>query len=75
MCVMVFIGVTRDSILSIVRGWSDKRRGVASADVLPHTLYDDVDDSLSNVTVSERFLTMKEIVECSKEGRVSVMCV
>ena len=55
------IGVTRRSIIDLVNAWSthSTTQGKSKA------------RSDSSVTVSERWLTMKELLLASKEGRVS----
>ena len=65
----ILAGVTRDSILSIARGWSTgqshgQEDGYASTELAPIT---------QGVTVVERFLTMAEVVEASEENRVSLV--
>jgi hypothetical protein len=50
--------VTRDSILAIARSWKTDPKYKNN-------------ESLRNVTVVERFLTMKEVAEAADEKRVS----
>jgi branched-chain amino acid aminotransferase len=55
----ILAGVTRDSILELTRGWlQDKGPGAGQ---------------IKSMSVSERWLTMGEVVEAQKEGRVSIL--
>ena len=60
-------GVTRDSVLSIVKGWSAGKShgledGYTSSKLATHT---------QGIKVVERFLTMQEVIDASSEDRVS----
>lgn len=50
-------GVTRSSILDITRGWTAKSNPVAT--------------QYGQIEVNERWLTMNEVLQASREGRVS----
>mmetsp|Transcript_32696 Transcript_32696/g.71951 ORF Transcript_32696/g.71951 Transcript_32696/m.71951 type:complete len:143 (-) Transcript_32696:175-603(-) len=56
----ILAGVTRDSILGIARNWQKGNLGTNSTDL----------GELGNMKVSERWLTMAEVVEASGEGRL-----
>lgn len=61
----ILAGVTRDSILHLSRGWEEEENKKNSGDG---------NSSSSNskaMSVSERWLTMGEVVQAQKEGRVS----
>jgi branched-chain amino acid aminotransferase len=55
----ILAGVTRDSILELTRGWNNNAGPGAG--------------EIKNMSVSERWLTMGEVLEAHKEGRVSTL--